>query len=178
VADAAPYQGFAGSSPEGRQHKAYCSRIANMKLLLVMLLRLPAVRRWKKIRRKSRPELYNILYKLPWGYTVFNNYGFAPAETHGPERFQLQLYGELTKLLKGSGGRPPAKHMLEISCGRGGGFCHLIDFLPVESQRLAWISRSMPLDTAVIVTPVARMSRLCAGMPCVCRFRTAPSMSW
>jgi ubiquinone/menaquinone biosynthesis C-methylase UbiE len=107
-----------------------------MNVLLVMLAGLPTVRRWKKIRWKSRPELYDILYSLPWGYTVFNNYGFAPAETHGPERFQLQLYGELIKLLNGSGGQPAARHMLEISCGRGGGFCHLSDLLPVESHAI------------------------------------------
>jgi ubiquinone/menaquinone biosynthesis C-methylase UbiE len=107
-----------------------------MKILLVMLAGLPAVRRWKKIKWKSRPELYDILYSLPWGYTVFNNYGFAPAETRGPERFQLQLYGELIKLLNGSDGQPAAKHVLEISCGRGGGFCHLIDLMPVESHAI------------------------------------------
>jgi hypothetical protein len=48
-------------------------------------------------------ELYDLLYSLRWGDAVANNYGFAPAETHGPERFQLQLYAELIKLLAASG---------------------------------------------------------------------------
>jgi ubiquinone/menaquinone biosynthesis C-methylase UbiE len=81
-------------------------------------------------------ELYDLLYSLQWGDAVANNYGFAPAETHGPERFQLQLYTELIKLLAASGEEFFAKHMLEISCGRGGGFCHLIDLLPVQSHAI------------------------------------------
>jgi ubiquinone/menaquinone biosynthesis C-methylase UbiE len=80
----------------------------------------------------SYRELYDLLYSLKWGDAVANNYGFAPADTHGPERFQLQLYAELIKLLAASSGEFVAKHMLEISCGRGGGFCHLIDLLPVQ----------------------------------------------
>jgi SAM-dependent methyltransferase len=101
-----------------------------------MIIRLPALRRWKKIRWKSRPELYDLLYARPWGNAAFNNYGFAPAKTHEPERFQLQLYCELIKLLKVSGRQPVAKHMLEISCGRGGGFGHLIDLLPTEAHAI------------------------------------------
>jgi ubiquinone/menaquinone biosynthesis C-methylase UbiE len=81
-------------------------------------------------------ELYDLLYSLKWGDAVANNYGFAPADTHGPERFQLQLYAELIKLLAASSGEFVAKHMLEISCGRGGGFCHLIDLLPVQSYAI------------------------------------------
>jgi SAM-dependent methyltransferase len=81
-------------------------------------------------------ELYDLLYSLQWGDAVVNNYGFAPAETHGPERFQLQLYAELIKLLKASGGEFSAKHILEISCGRGGGFCHLVDLLPLQPHSI------------------------------------------
>jgi methyltransferase family protein len=110
--------------------------LSSAKIILAMIVGNPALRRWKKIRWKSRPELYDILYSLPWGHTVYNNYGFAPAETDAPEQFQIQLYCELTKLLNGSGGQPVAKHMLEISCGRGGGLCHLIDFLSVESHAI------------------------------------------
>ena len=77
-------------------------------------------------------ELYDLLYSLQWGDAVVNNYGFAPAETDGPERFQLQLYAELIKLLAASGEEFVSEHMLEISCGRGGGFCHLIDLLPLQ----------------------------------------------
>ena len=46
-----------------------------------------------------REELYDRLYALRWGETTTNNYGFAPAEGVGPERFQIQLYAELLKLL-------------------------------------------------------------------------------
>ena len=42
-----------------------------------------------------REELYDRLYSLNWGETTTNNYGFAPAEGHQAERFQLQLYSEL-----------------------------------------------------------------------------------
>ena len=73
-------------------------------------------------------------------------YGFAPAETDGPERFQLQLYAELIKLLAASNGEFVAKDVLEISCGRGGGFRHLIGLLPVQVMGLVWISRSMPFN--------------------------------
>ena len=142
-----------------------------------MIIRNRTLRRWKKIRWKTRAELYDILYSLPWGYSAYNNYGFAPSETDALEQFQMQLYCEMTKLLNGSSGQPVVKHMLEISCGRGGGFA-MIGLMPVEFMRLAWISRSMPLDTVIIVTLVARRSHLCAGMPCVCHFRTGPSTSW
>jgi ubiquinone/menaquinone biosynthesis C-methylase UbiE len=73
---------------------------------------------------------------MQWEDAVTNNYGFAPAETDGPERFQLQLYTELIKLLEVSDAEFVAKNILEISCGRGGGFCHLIDLLPVQSHAI------------------------------------------
>ena len=76
------------------------------------------------------------MYSLRWGDAVTNNYGFAPAETDEPERFQLQLYAELTKLIADSSGEFVAKNLLEISCGRGGGFCHLIGLLPVQSHAI------------------------------------------
>jgi ubiquinone/menaquinone biosynthesis C-methylase UbiE len=93
-------------------------------------------RRCKRTTKRCKSELYNILYSLNWGDAAFNNYGFAPAETFGPERFQLQLYGELAKLLRGAGLRSTAKNMLEISCGRGGGLYHMINILGVESQAI------------------------------------------
>ena len=71
------------------------------KTLFVLIIGLPALQRWKKIRWKDRPELYDLMYSLRWGDAVTNNYGFAPAETDKPERFQLQLYAELIKLLAG-----------------------------------------------------------------------------
>jgi SAM-dependent methyltransferase len=105
-------------------------------ILLVLIIGLPFLRQWKKIRWKDRPELYDLMYSLRWGDTVTNNYGFAPAETHGPERLQLQLYAELIKLLEVSDREFVAKHVLEISCGRGGGFCHMIDLLQVQTHAI------------------------------------------
>jgi SAM-dependent methyltransferase len=110
--------------------------LAAGKILLVLIIGLPALRRWKKIRWKGRHELYDLLYSMQWEDAVTNNYGFAPAETDGPERFQLQLYTELIKLLEVSDAEFVAKNILEISCGRGGGFCHLIDLLPVQSHAI------------------------------------------
>jgi hypothetical protein len=51
---------------------------------------------------RRREQLYDLLYSLSWGETTTNNYGFAPAESDGPERSQLQLYGELLRLLNDS----------------------------------------------------------------------------
>ena len=69
----------------------------------------------------NRDYLWNLLYSLDWSGTTTNNYGYAPAETSGPERFQLQMYSELAKphLAKAK----IAKHtnLLEVSCGQGGG---------------------------------------------------------
>ncbi len=106
------------------------------KTLLILIIGLPVLQQWKKIRWKDRPELYDLMYSLRWGDAVTNNYGFAPAETDKPERFQLQLYAELIKLLAASDGEFAAKHMLEISCGRGGGLCHLIGLLPAQSHAI------------------------------------------
>ncbi len=61
--------------------------------------------RWSiMIRGKRREDLYDRLYSLPWDGMTTNNYGFAPAETGDRERFQLQLYAELSKLLESTGG--------------------------------------------------------------------------
>jgi ubiquinone/menaquinone biosynthesis C-methylase UbiE len=106
------------------------------KTLLALIIGLPVLRQWKKIRWKDRPELYDLMYSLRWGDAVTNNYGFAPAETDEPERFQLQLYAELIKLLATSSGESVVKNVLEISCGRGGGFCHLAGLLPVQSHAI------------------------------------------
>ena len=88
--------------------------------------------RYKGTKKSSKAELYDILYSFRWEDATFNNYGFAPAETQEPERFQLQLYSELAKLFERSGDRHAAEHMLEISCGRGGGLLHLTDLLAVK----------------------------------------------
>jgi SAM-dependent methyltransferase len=94
-----------------------------------------AVDRWirelKKERGAARGKLYEKLYGLPWRDVTTNNYGFAPAETKGPERFQLQMYRELYKLLEEDRGtRFGCPLLLEVSCGRGGGLVDLIALGP------------------------------------------------
>ena len=81
-----------------------------------------------------REELYDRLYSLGWGETTTNNYGFAPAEGHAPERFQMQLYTELLHLLDGWRAKSPIVHVLEVSCGRGGGLGHLARRLPRHAE--------------------------------------------
>jgi ubiquinone/menaquinone biosynthesis C-methylase UbiE len=86
------------------------------------------------IHGKRREDLYDLLYSLRWGEATTNNYGFAPAETTDPERFQLQLYAELLKLLDTSAPGTGVERVLEISCGRGGGLRHLALRLPGAKQ--------------------------------------------
>ena len=81
-----------------------------------------------------REALYDLLYSLRWGEATTNNYGFAPAETGKPERFQLQLYAELLKLLGGPAAGAGIERVLEISCGRGGGLRHVAMCLPGAKQ--------------------------------------------
>ena len=83
---------------------------------------------------RRREELYDLLYSLRWGEATTNNYGFAPAETAAPERFQLQLYAELLKLLGRTRRAAGIERVLEISCGRGGGLRHLTLGLPGAQQ--------------------------------------------
>jgi SAM-dependent methyltransferase len=93
------------------------------------------VRRGWKRRRTPGPghrriKLWNWLYGLDWGNVRTNNYGFAPAEGEGLERFQHQLYAELLKALQASGRLPERTDLLEVSCGRGGGLAHLVRTWP------------------------------------------------
>ena len=81
-----------------------------------------------------REGLYDRLYSLEWGETTTNNYGFAPASGHQPERFQIQLYIELLKLLNHRFSQGRVAHALEISCGRGGGLEHLARHLPLTTK--------------------------------------------
>ena len=81
-----------------------------------------------------REELYDRLYSLEWGETTTNNYGFAPAEGHKAERFQLQIYTELLKLLETKLQYRRIYRCLEISCGRGGGLRHLARSLHKQAQ--------------------------------------------
>ena len=98
-------------------------------LVVYRLRRFISLVRNKKIG-KNRDYLWNLLYSLDWSGTTTNNYGYAPAETTGPERFQLQMYAELAKphLAKAKA----AKHtdLLEVSCGQGGGLAHLVGSWP------------------------------------------------
>ena len=83
---------------------------------------------------RSRGRLYDRLYKLQWGDVGTNNYGFAPAEEKDPERFQLQLYMELYRLLSASGPMQAHTDLLEVSCGRGGGLVYFLKLLPDSSS--------------------------------------------
>jgi SAM-dependent methyltransferase len=87
---------------------------------------------WRRVDalRRSRRAQHDLLYGLGWGDTTTNNYGFAPSSLPSDERFQLQMYEELRKLLETSGRGTPPCRLLEISCGRGGGFAHLTARLP------------------------------------------------
>lgn len=94
-----------------------------------------SVERWirelKKERGAARGKLYEKLYGLPWRDVTANNYGFAPAESEGPERFQLQMYRELYKLLEEYRGTDfRSSTLLEVSCGRGGGLVSLLASSP------------------------------------------------
>jgi ubiquinone/menaquinone biosynthesis C-methylase UbiE len=102
-------------------------------IALVGVLAAAALTLWLVIRATSREGLYDLLYSLRWGETTTNNYGFAPAETGDPERFQLQMYAELLKLL-GTAPRAGVERVLEISCGRGGGLRHVALRLPGARQ--------------------------------------------
>jgi ubiquinone/menaquinone biosynthesis C-methylase UbiE len=68
-----------------------------------------------------RPALWNRFYAMNWGETTTNNYGFAPAQGHHPQRFQHQMYRELLRLLEARRPPQPGTRLLEVSCGRGGG---------------------------------------------------------
>jgi ubiquinone/menaquinone biosynthesis C-methylase UbiE len=69
----------------------------------------------------NRPALWDRFYSIDWGDTTTNNYGFAPAEGHHPQRFQHQMYRELFRRLAGKRALNPGLKLLEVSCGRGGG---------------------------------------------------------
>ena len=69
----------------------------------------------------NRPALWNRFYSIDWGDTTTNNYGFAPAEGHHPQRFQHQMYRELFRRGAKKRDFKPLLKLLEVSCGRGGG---------------------------------------------------------
>lgn len=69
----------------------------------------------------NRPVLWNRFYSIDWGDTTTNNYGFAPAEGHHPQRFQHQMYRELFRRLGRHRQVTEGMKLLEVSCGRGGG---------------------------------------------------------
>lgn len=70
---------------------------------------------------RKRPALWNRFYAMNWGETTTNNYGFAPAQGHHPQRFQHQMYREMLRLLGDKRPLEPRIGLLEVSCGRGGG---------------------------------------------------------
>ncbi len=79
---------------------------------------------------ENRDYLWNLLYSLDWTGTTTNNYGYAPAETTGPERFQLQMYSELAKPHLAKAKKAKHTDLLEVSCGQGGGLAHLVETWP------------------------------------------------
>jgi ubiquinone/menaquinone biosynthesis C-methylase UbiE len=94
---------------------------------------------------------YERLYGLNWAEVTTNNYGFAPAEGDGTERFQLQMYKELYKFFCASRRLKPHTDLLEVSCGLGGGLVHLLQSWPGSSEAvgvdysenaLRWCSRT------------------------------------
>ncbi len=88
--------------------------------------------RLQRIRDENatRNVLWNRFYGNDWGEVTTNNYGFAPAETDAPERFQFQMYDEHLKALQASGRLKAQSDLLEVSCGRGGGLAHLAERWP------------------------------------------------
>jgi ubiquinone/menaquinone biosynthesis C-methylase UbiE len=101
---------------------------------VVLAMAVHAAVTWLKVRRRPRGrvrnQLFERLYGLNWGDVTTNNYGFAPAEGDAPERYQLQMYTELMKLLCASGRLRPHTDLLETGCGRGGGLVHLVQGWP------------------------------------------------
>ncbi|HUE80302.1 MAG TPA: class I SAM-dependent methyltransferase [Sphingomicrobium sp.] len=80
-----------------------------------------------------RPALWNRFYAMNLGETATNNYGFAPAEGHHPQRFQHQMYRELLRLLTEQRPLEPQAEplkLLEVSCGRGGGLNAFVNAAP------------------------------------------------
>ena len=93
-------------------------------VLAAVIAGFPAVLLWLRTRKKNTNQLYDLLYSLDWGAATTSNYGFAPANGTHPERFQLQMYAELYRLVKDHD-KANRDRLLEISCGRGGGLHHL-----------------------------------------------------
>ena len=97
----------------------------------LLLFRLKRLRRMVKRRsRLDRDQLWERIHGSDWGDLTTSNYGFAPAEGEGPERFQHQMYLELVKLAAASGRIQAETSLLEVSCGRGGGLAHLVAHWP------------------------------------------------
>ncbi|HEV2817404.1 MAG TPA: class I SAM-dependent methyltransferase [Allosphingosinicella sp.] len=105
-------------------------------LLLLSLLAAAAlyvVRLKSRLERNAyqeRDRLWEWFYGLDWGDVGTNNFGFAPAEGDGPERFQHQMYLELLRLAGPRARAGEHTDLLEISCGLGGGIAHLVRHWP------------------------------------------------
>lgn len=101
-------------------------------LLLTVLAfgTISALRLALKMRRRvpdGRTQLWEWFYGFDWGEITVNNFGFAPAEDDGPEKYQHQMYSELVKPCAAMRDRFERQaDLLEVSCGRGGGLARLV----------------------------------------------------
>jgi ubiquinone/menaquinone biosynthesis C-methylase UbiE len=80
----------------------------------------------RSVRGGDLRPLYDLLYSADWGEITTNDYGFAPAQIEGPERYQLQMYEELYRLFRAQWDPSEPQRLLEVSSGRGGGLRHLV----------------------------------------------------
>ena len=86
--------------------------------------------RWARNDPSNRPALWDRFYALDWGDTTTNNYGYAPASSDDPERFQHEMYLQLLERLRTERGIEAGLQLLEVSCGRGGGLNALLKRAP------------------------------------------------
>jgi SAM-dependent methyltransferase len=109
---------------------AYRTAIAALSLLAIAAAAIWALRLAVKIQRgdlTARQRLWEWFYSFDWGDVTVNNFGFAPAEREGPEKYQHQMYAELAKPLAARKERLERPiDLLEVSCGRGGGLARLV----------------------------------------------------
>jgi ubiquinone/menaquinone biosynthesis C-methylase UbiE len=86
--------------------------------------------RWARNDPSNRPALWERFYAFDWGDTTTNNYGYAPASSDDPERFQHEMYLQLLERLRAKRRIEPGLKLLEVSCGRGGGLHALLERAP------------------------------------------------
>lgn len=109
---------------------AYGAAAAALSLPVLALGTIWALRLALRMRRRvpaGRKQLWEWFYSFDWGEITVNNFGFAPAEGDGPEKYQHQMYAELVKPVAVAGERRERRaDLLEVSCGRGGGLARLV----------------------------------------------------